>query len=56
MEIYYIRVILFSMYKKMDTTQNKCIFSINYSIVDFDLRQKYLFSLKENPNLKLLEL
>ena len=55
-EINYIRVILFSMYEKNDTTQNECIFSINYSIVNFDLMQKYLFSVKENPKKKLLEL
>ena len=56
MEINYIRVILFSMYEKIDKTQNECIFSINYSIVNFDLMQKYLFSVKENPKKKLLEL
>ena len=43
MEINYIRVILFSMYIKIDTTQNECIFSINYSIVNFDLMQKNMY-------------
>ena len=49
-------VVLFSMYEKIDTTQNECMFSLNYSVVMFDLMQKYLFSVKENPNKQLLEL
>ena len=36
------------MYEIFDKTQNECIFSINYSIVNFDLMQKYLLSVKEN--------
>ena len=56
MEINFFRVILFSMCDKIDTAQKECIFSINYSIVNFDLMQKYLFTVKENPKKKLLEL
>ena len=56
MEVYYIRVILFFMYEKIDKIQNECIFSINYSIVNFDSMQNYSFSVKENPKKKLLEL
>ena len=56
MEINYIRVILSSMYEKIDKTQNESIFCINYSIVKFDLMEKYLFSVKENPKKILLEL